>query len=365
MHNLRLVLLYLLCSCFCPACLLAQAQPSPSTAPSATASSAKPVTPKTPAEFFARARQLSDLIAAGVPFHLKATYVASGDTEFTGNGTFEEWWQWKDLWRKEVTLGDYKYVFVRNGDHEAAFATGPYIPLRLRQAMSFFPLTIADNQGLGGGWNLTKTVEGSQTLNTAVSQNPCFSKDTRFPVCDLRFEFTDDGLLRVRRVNRITTIYNKLLPFDNLLVPRELLVIIGQQLSLTIYVTMLEQLSSADKNIFDSKQQPANLIALPLLPLDQKSLKLAKIQNAKCKNCAPPIYPAGSRNRNIEGTVMTNLSIDQTGKVREPFILISGGSLLDQVTLQAVRQWHFSPLKIDGVPRMTEMSTPENFRLNH
>jgi hypothetical protein len=62
--------------------------------------------PQTPQEFFARARALSDLTAAAVPFHLKATYVASGDTEFTGNGTYEEWWQSKDLWRKEATLGD-------------------------------------------------------------------------------------------------------------------------------------------------------------------------------------------------------------------------------------------------------------------
>lgn len=346
--------------------VFAQAQPSPSTTASAAAPAAKVANPTTPEEFFARARQLSDLIAAGVPFHLKATYVASGDTEFTGNGTFEEWWHWKDLWRKELTLGDYKYVFVRNGDREAAFATGPYTPLRLRQAMSLFPLTIAENQGLGGGWKLTKTVEGSQTLNTAASQNPCIVKNTRFPVCDLRFEFTDDGLLRVRRFNRVITVFNKLQPFDNLLVPREILVMIGQQLSLTINVTMLDQLSSADKNMFDTKLQPANLIALPLLPLDPELLKRAKIQNAKCKNCAPPIYPASGPplNRNIEGTVMANLSIDQTGKVREPFILISGGNLLDQVTLQAVRQWHFTPLKIDGVPRMTEMSAPENFRLN-
>ena len=62
--------------------------------------------PQTPEEFFARARALSDLEASGTPFHLKATYVASGDAEFTGNGTYEEWWQSKDLWRKEATLGN-------------------------------------------------------------------------------------------------------------------------------------------------------------------------------------------------------------------------------------------------------------------
>ena len=84
--------------------------------------------PKTPEEFFARARQLSDLEAAGIPFHLKATYVASGDTEFTGNGMYEQWWQSKDLWRKEATLGDYKYL----EDSE------PGISIRFMEARNIF-----------------------------------------------------------------------------------------------------------------------------------------------------------------------------------------------------------------------------------
>ncbi|HET9085903.1 MAG TPA: hypothetical protein VFN53_00085 [Acidobacteriaceae bacterium] len=107
MHNLRLCFFFLLGSVLCPAMIFAQAQPSP---PSAAATSPNP---KTPEEFFARARQLSDLEAAGIPFHLKATYVASGDAEFTSNETYEEWWESKDTWRKEATLGGYRYVGLR------------------------------------------------------------------------------------------------------------------------------------------------------------------------------------------------------------------------------------------------------------
>ena len=58
----------------------------PQTSPLIQAISAALPDPQTPEEFFARARQLSDLEASGIPFHLKATYVASGDAEFTGNG---------------------------------------------------------------------------------------------------------------------------------------------------------------------------------------------------------------------------------------------------------------------------------------
>ena len=58
---------------------------------------------------------MSDLEASSIPFHLKATFVASGDAEFLGNGTYEEWWESKDLWRKEAKLGGYKYVAIKNG----------------------------------------------------------------------------------------------------------------------------------------------------------------------------------------------------------------------------------------------------------
>jgi hypothetical protein len=106
---LRLILAcsVLFCLIGSSAKLVCQAQPAaspPATAAARTspASSATPAAallpdPQTSEEFFARARQLSDLEASGIPFHLKATYVASGDAEFTGNGTYEEWWQSKDL----------------------------------------------------------------------------------------------------------------------------------------------------------------------------------------------------------------------------------------------------------------------------
>ena len=366
MHNLRLFSVLLLGSVLCRATILGQAPLPSSPAAIAAPSGAEQLSaPSTPEEFFARARRWSDLIAAGAPFHLKATYVATGDAEFTGSGTFEEWWQWKDLWRKQVTLGDYKYVFVRNGYQTAAFATGPYTPLRLRQAMSFTLVDVADNAGLGGGWTLGKAKEGSQTFNVAESKSACFSKNKKSPLCDVKFEFSDDGVLRIRHNNRITTVYNHFQQFDNQLIPREVLVAIGNQLSLKIDITTLERLSAPDKSIFDTTQKPANLISLPLTPMDPELLKRAKIQKLKCKICVPPPYPTLGGYRTIEGSVMAYLSIDQTGKVREPFILVSGGNLLDQVTLHAIRQWHFTPLKINGKARMAETYVPENFGLTN
>ncbi|MGC2510367.1 MAG: hypothetical protein WA430_07350, partial [Acidobacteriaceae bacterium] len=145
MNRLKRLCVVLMCFGFSLVYAAAQTQPAaspPAAAPTPPLPPGKtdpaPLPdPQTPEEFFARARALSDLEASGIPFHLKATYVASGDTEFTGNGTYEEWWQSKDLWRKEATLGNFKYLAIMNHGDEKDYGSSSYIPLRLRQAVEF------------------------------------------------------------------------------------------------------------------------------------------------------------------------------------------------------------------------------------
>ena len=104
MNRSKMLCVILMCFGFSLVNAAAQTQPAagpPAAAPTPPVTSAKAATatatssaaavplpdPQTPQEFFARARALSDLEASGIPFHLKAIYVATGDAEFTGNGT--------------------------------------------------------------------------------------------------------------------------------------------------------------------------------------------------------------------------------------------------------------------------------------
>lgn len=43
-------------------------------------------------------------------------------------------------------------------------------------------------------------------------------------------------------------------------------------------------------------------------------------------------------------------TIDASGKVREPYVLISRGPSLDKAALRAVRQWQYHPVMMDGKP---------------
>ena len=65
----------------------------------------------------------------------------------------------------------------------------------------------------------------------------------------------------------------------------------------------------------------------------------------------PPVYPSAAIAANLEGVVVVEAKIDVTGRVTEAKIVRSI-PLLDQAALDAVRQWEFEPVVIDGIGRV-------------
>jgi len=63
-----------------------------------------------------------------------------------------------------------------------------------------------------------------------------------------------------------------------------------------------------------------------------------------------PTYPAGAFRRGIEGTVVINALISESGRVLQTKILrtIKGPFGFDQACIEAVRQWRFEPAIKDG-----------------
>ena len=233
---------------------------SHSALPPVNAFSAALPDPQTPEEFFARARQLSDLEASGIPFHLKATYVASGDAEFTGNGAYEEWWQSKDVWRKEATLGDYKYVAIKDGDKHTVYGSSQYIPLRLRQMLKAFVVRIAPDAGLTSDWKPKSEQLNGVDLAVLSVHLPCG------PSVECRVEnyFTPQGLLRIRVDDSIETLYNGFEGFHGSVIPRSIVVAGGKGEILKISIVSLESLSPDENKFLQDATPGANLPAIQI-----------------------------------------------------------------------------------------------------
>ena len=330
--------------------------------PASAAVAAAPRTvasPHTPLEFFARARQLSDLEAAGIPFHLKATYLATGDAEFTGNGTIEEWWQSKDLWRKEATLGDYRWVELQNGAEPSVYSTSAYVPLRLRQAVGAFPLRFPSAASASSDWQM-----GHRRLNnvdlTALSRQYTPEKANSQIKVNQTDYFTSEGVLRIRQTGGIVTVYNQFEQFQNLMIPHSLSIGFFSVPVVAISITGLDPSNADQRTMSEIAALPKNLNPAGPYFREPSRAMAGRLIHYPATN-----YPAAARQQRIEGTVIIEASIDETGKVREPYVLSSASPLLSDAALDAIRKYRYNPATIDGKPVVVGTTISFNFSLNY
>ena len=75
-----------------------------------------------------------------------------------------------------------------------------------------------------------------------------------------------------------------------------------------------------------------------------------EIKPPKLLKHVPPVYPVIARQRGIEGVVVVEATTDIYGIVQDVKV-INSVSLLDQAAIEAVRQWVYEPMIIDGQPR--------------
>ena len=78
-----------------------------------------------------------------------------------------------------------------------------------------------------------------------------------------------------------------------------------------------------------------------------------------------PVYPSVSKNRNVESEVITEVYIDENGKVRKVSILRSGGVDFDKSVMLALNQSKFRPaFAKDGQPVSVKVRIPFKFELD-
>jgi TonB family protein len=75
-----------------------------------------------------------------------------------------------------------------------------------------------------------------------------------------------------------------------------------------------------------------------------------------------PIYPEEARKKGIQGVVILEAKIDEYGRIMEAMILRSIPEL-DQAAIEAVRQWVYEPLLIDGKPTKVLFTVTVRFQL--
>jgi periplasmic protein TonB len=77
-----------------------------------------------------------------------------------------------------------------------------------------------------------------------------------------------------------------------------------------------------------------------------------------------PAYPPEARAKLIEGEVLLRAIIDKEGKISEVHVL-SGDDLLAQAAVNAVRQWRYKPMLVDGEAREVDTTITVTFSLKN
>ncbi len=75
-----------------------------------------------------------------------------------------------------------------------------------------------------------------------------------------------------------------------------------------------------------------------------------------------PVYPATAQTARVQGTVIIEATIGANGKVLNTKILRSV-PMLDQAALDAVKQWEYTPTRLNGVPVPVVMTVTVAFKL--
>jgi TonB family protein len=88
----------------------------------------------------------------------------------------------------------------------------------------------------------------------------------------------------------------------------------------------------------------------------------ANVTPASIVSKTSPEYPEKARAEHIQGEVVLRATIDKEGKVSDAQVL-SGDDVLAQAAVEAVRQWRYKPMLVDGEPKETRTTITVTFSL--
>jgi len=78
----------------------------------------------------------------------------------------------------------------------------------------------------------------------------------------------------------------------------------------------------------------------------------------------PPLYPSEMKRQGIEGSVLVEFIVDETGHVTNPHVVKTSDPAFDEATLRAVANWRFEPGRKNNHTVRFRMALPVDFKLN-
>ena len=106
----------------------------------------------------------------------------------------------------------------------------------------------------------------------------------------------------------------------------------------------------------------SQIICQPIGQTEEPVRAIGEVQAPRLKRRVEPIYPEIAREARKEGIVILEATTDVYGRVQSVRVLRSE-PLLDEAAIEAVRQWVYEPMIINGRPRAVTFTVTIIFKL--
>ena len=112
-------------------------------------------------------------------------------------------------------------------------------------------------------------------------------------------------------------------------------------------------------------------VAAPKPPDNEKTLEASdpslatngrKVESARLLKQVLPVYPSLARTARVQGRVILDATIDESGKV-EDVTVVQGHPMLIAAAIDAIRQWQYEPAKLNEAPTRSSVRIIVVFRL--
>jgi protein TonB len=117
--------------------------------------------------------------------------------------------------------------------------------------------------------------------------------------------------------------------------------------------------------MINGKPKPVVFTVTVRFSLKDKGLKTGAGEGTgpKVLKKVEPVYPEEARKKGLEGDVIVEATVDEAGKVKEAKVL-RGVDGLNQAALDAVKQWTYEPVVVDGKPKAVKFTVTIRFKLD-
>jgi general secretion pathway protein A len=88
-----------------------------------------------------------------------------------------------------------------------------------------------------------------------------------------------------------------------------------------------------------------------------------QLQPPQLISSPPPVYPAGAHAQGVQGVVVLDALVDETGKVVETTV-IAGPVPLQSAAREALQNWKYQPARLNGEPIQVHIKVSTRFSLN-